>query len=73
MPNQLSTIKSFTPLSSNVGTSGTTLDRFAAATLSARNFPPFTIGADTADATKTLVICPATVSDTDRPPPLYGT
>src|SRR4051812_3942979 len=73
MPYQLTTTRSLTPCSPNVGASGSDEIRFSVATASALMRPdlisPIAGGADV----KVVWICPAMTSVNARPTPLYGT
>src|SRR5262245_1677344 len=57
------------PLSAVVGTSGSSGERAATATASARNRPPCTCGSRMAVVSKIICTCPATRSLTDCPAP----
>src|SRR4051794_10233287 len=58
MPCMVSESCSFTPASSNVGTSGSAADRLADVTASPRNVPAFTCGEVGGSALNAIGVCP---------------
>ncbi|MNS52612.1 hypothetical protein D3C72_853330 [compost metagenome] len=70
MPNHVPISKPFRPASSMVGTSGSTLERLAVVTASARSLPALMCGSTGVSVSKDMVTCPPSRSVVSGPLPL---